>query len=365
MASPRYRVVIRKFLNTTTYAPGDIVAEIQNAKNVGWAYYVNDVPECFFTINQDDPKAAEIAPYTHGDGYVEIYRNGVLVWAGLLLESNESETDVIFYAYGWACELYWQHTDWGQTWTAAQVNTIISDLIDHAQGKTDSMTTWWTKGTIQAPVTTSGGATPIELPEYKTYRKRILLAIRELTALSGSDTTNRVWWEVTPDGTFNFWKNKGTDLTTIRWAYPGNILRFQRLRIPAHRRNVMGGVGSSPRDVLLQTADFENTTDRTARGRREEYIYLSWVRDQTELNLVTRHRLRRAIREESHVRLYLGRNAVEPYPVGPYSLMDGVPVKISKGVTQMDDTYQIVGQEVYVIDGEERVVPLIQDIPPV
>lgn len=360
MATPTYRVRVRAFLNTTTYAPGEVVAELENVKNLGWAFYVNDVPECFFTINQDDPKTAAISPYLNGEGYVEVYRNNVLVWAGILLESDENDTDVIFYAYGWACVLFWLHTTWGQTWTGDQVDEIFTDLLTNAKALTDSMAAWFTDGTIQAPVTTSGGATPIEIPSYKTYRKRILLAIRELVALSGSDTTNRVWWEITPAGVYNLWKNKGVDLDTMLWEYPSSIQSFQRRRIPAHRRNVIFGIGSSPRDVVLQKT-VENSGDRSARGRREEAIYLNYVRDETELDRVSRSRLRRARRVESHVRLLMVRNSVEPYPVGSYSLMDTVPVKIDLGVTQMDANYLVVGQEVYVVDGEERVVPLIQD----
>lgn len=361
MASPEYRVVIRGFADLTTYGPGDVVVELANFKNLGWAYYANDVPEFFFTLNQDDPKAALLAPYTNGSGMYEVYRNGNLVHAGLLLESDETEEDVIFYGYGWACVLYWLHTDWAQEWTGAQVDTIVTNLMTRAQTTlSDSLAAWWSIGSIQAPVTESGGSTALELPKYKAYRKRILQVLRELTAVAASDTTNRVWFEVKPDGEFNFWKNRGLDLTALRLEYPGNIQSYQRLRIPANRRNVLYGVGASPLDVVLQSTQ-QNAGDLNTNGRREEAIYLNYVRDQTELDRVTRSRLRRARRVESHVRLRLRTNAVTPYPFGDYSLMDTIPVKIDHGLTQMDDSYLIVGQEVIVVDGEERVTPLVQD----
>ena len=365
MSSPDYRLVVKGFANLTTYAPGDITVELENFKNLGWAYYVNDVPELFFTINQDDPKASQLATYASDGGIYELYRNGELVHAGLLLESNETEEDVIFYGYSWACVLYWLHTDWNQSWTGAQLNTIFSDLLTRATTTlSDSLASWWSSGTIQAPVTTSDGSTALTLPSYKAYRKRILLVLRELVAVAASDTTNRVWFEITPDGTYNLWKDKGNDITDFRFEYPGLVTAFQRLRIPAHKRNVLYAVGSSPNSVTLQSTQ-ESATDRNEIGRREEAIYLEWVRDQTELDRVAKARLRRARRTESHTRLNLRRNAIEPYPTAaaPYSLMDTVPVKIDRGVTSMTNSFLIVGQEVLFVDGEERVSPLIQDKP--
>lgn len=367
MAAPLYRVRIRSFNNTTSYGKGEVIAEFQNAKNIGWSHYVNDVPEMFFTLNQDDPKIALLRDVIQGECHVEVLRGSTLVWSGWPLETSETEEDVVIYAYGYAAGLFWLHTDWDQSWTDAQIDAIVNDVMDRAIGAepdvlTDSLLKFVTFGTVEAPVTTSGGATPIVLPEYKTYLKRILLVLRELTALAQSDTTNRAWWEITPDGVFNYWKNRGSDLTSIRWEYPAQIRGFARVRLPAHRRNVIHAVGSSPRDVVLRTTQ-ENATDRANQGRREEAIFLSWVRGQGALERIAKLRLRRARRTESHLRVRLHRNSVVPFPAGDFNLMDTVPVKIDHGLTSIDTNLLVVGQEVIVEDGEELVMPILQDKP--
>ena len=48
---------------------------------------------------------------------------------------------------------------------------------------TNSNLAWVTTGTIQAPVTTSGGGTAIVLPSYKLFQKRILFVFREMSAI--------------------------------------------------------------------------------------------------------------------------------------------------------------------------------------
>lgn len=363
MSTPTYRILFRQFEDTVNYGKGSIVAELQNAKNIGWAYYVNDVPEMFWTMNQDDPKLADIQSYLNGECHIDLYRDNVLVWSGWPLEMDETENDVVFYAYGYAAAMYWQHTGWGTTWTDAQLDTIFTDVMDTIiTAGTDSLLGWTTAGTIEAPVTTSGGAVALTLPLYKVYRKRALFVAKELVAVAASDTTNRVWFEITPAGVYNLWKNKGDTITTTKLEYPGLVQGFHRVRVPAHRRNIIYGIGSSPQDVVLQSVQAD-TSDSGTRGRREEAINLEWVRDQSELDRVTKLRLKRAKRVESHMRLRLARGAFDPYPVStaPYSLMDTIPVKINRGITQLDDSYLIVGQEVIFENGEERVMPLIQD----
>ncbi len=365
----QYRIIFRKFSKDSvggvlgSFAPGDILAEIENAKNIGWAYYVNDVPEMFFTVNQDDPKLASIKDYLDGKCIVELYRNAELVWAGWPLEFDETQNDVIIYAYGYAAGLYWLHTGWGTEWTDKGVNTIVNDVMSTAiVGAASSLVHWLRSGAIEIPVTESDGATALTLPLYKVYYKRILFVLKELVAVSASDTTNRVWFEVTPNGVWNLYKDKGRDLTAVRFEYPGLVQGFRRHRVPASRRNVILGVGSSPDDVVLQSTQ-DDIQDRADTGRREEAIYLSWVRDQSELDRVSKMRLKRALRVESEVGLRLAKGSVDPYPASTaiYSLMDTIPVKIDQGVTQLDDSYLITGQQVLFMDGEEQVIPLIQD----
>jgi len=361
---PLYTVVVKAFLNDTTYAPGAVVAEFQNVKNLGWGEYLNDLSDCFFTINQDDPKIALLASYLKGNAHVQVYRDGTLVWGGWLMESDENQEDVVFTAYSYVAGLYWLLSDWAQEFTAAQIDTIISSLWTRAKTTlSDSGLAWVTTGTIEAPVTTSGGLTALVQAFYRIYFKRILLAFKELTAMSISDTTNVVSFEITPAGVFNYWKNRGQQRATPVWEYPSQrVIGFRRIRNMADRRNVLYGVGTSPRSATFQSVQ-EDAVDRNANMRREEAIYYSWVRDQTELDRVSKLRLLRAQRDDSMLILTFAPNTVIPWRGlgAEYELGDRVKCRITRGLTSLSEYKMVTGQQIIVNRGSEYLRVFVQD----
>ena len=358
----------------STFAVGSLVADFENVKNIGYATYLNDVGECFFTINQDDPKVNIRAH--EGTAHVMVIRNDGtnrdVVWRGILGEHEANETDVIFYAYGYACALYWLQTDWNQTWTAADIGDIISALWTRAKTTlTNSQLGFVTTGTIQNPVTTSGGAVAVSLPSYKAYYKRILFALHELIAVATSDTTNICYFEFahtasTTDNavTFNLWKNKSTD-RTITWQYGNEVKDFGDVFVPILIRNDVFGVGSGAHNLLFreEIATSGGTYGHTAFGRKMEPIYLTWVRDNADLLRVTKLRSARALRADADLGLSMLPNTIAPTGAtgAGWALGDRVNVKIDRGITQIDKLMLVVGQQVIARRGSERVRPLVQD----
>jgi hypothetical protein len=220
---------------------------------------------------------------------------------------------------------------------------------------------WMTTGTLEAPVTTSGGATPYTQANYVTYYKRILFAFQELVAAAISDTTNRVVWEITPAGALNLWKNRGSDLTTIAFHYGDPLLlSYRRQRTPVDRRSLIYAVGTTPRDVALQSEQ-SSASDILDFGREEESIYLQRVRDQTELERVANLRLQRAIRKTSDLGLSFAPGKFTPFRATgqSYKLTDGVHVEMSNGATSMSETQLITGQQVLLYRGAEIVRPML------
>lgn len=363
MVRPEYRVVIRA--HGTNFAPGDAVAVIANPKNLGYAEYVNDVGEAFVTLSQADPQLLAALQGNVEDRYhMQILRGTDMVWAGWISETDETGNDVVIYAYNYVSGLFDLHTSWGQEWEAEQVDDIITDLWTRAKTTlSDSRMAWMTTGTIQTPVTTSGGAIAYVHALYRTYLKRILFAIQELVAASISDTTNTVVFEITPAGVFNLWKSYG-EATDTRWEWGDpRLIGYRRLRTPVDRRNVLIGVGTSPRDIELRTTQTDSA-DMTARGRAEETIYLQWVRGQDELERVTKFRLKRARRQDQQLFLTFAPWSIEPFRSGSsraYRLTDTVNVKIQNGITNIDQRLMVLGQQVVLHKGHEIVRPLMGD----
>jgi hypothetical protein len=370
VATPVYRVLINRFTNASggDFSVGDLVVDVTNPKHLCYAEYVNDIGEAFFTIMQSSREASLLLTDVVDVGaHVRIYRDDALMWGGWLGETDEANNDVIVYAYSYAAGLYTRHTGWEQEFLNAQINTIFSTLWDRARGvspvTTGNRMGWMTMGTLEVPVTTSGGATPYEQGKYTTYYKRILFAFQELVAAAISDTTNRVVWEITPAGVLNLWKNRGTDLTGLAFHYGDpKLLSYRRQRTPVDRRTYIYAVGTTPRDVALKSEKW-SSPDLSAMGRVEESIYLQWVRDQTELDRVASLRTVRAVRRDSEFGLSFAPGKLTPFRATgqSYKLTDGVHVEFANGATQMSETKLIVGQQVLLYRGQEIVRPMLAD----
>jgi hypothetical protein len=361
MSNPLYRVIVR--LPGANFGPGAVLVEFENAKNLGYGEYLNDIGEAFWTITQGDPKLELITDALLEQGlHVQIFRNGTMVWAGWIGETDETEVDVIFYAYSYAVAWFVLHTTLDDEWDGKQVDQIVSDIYGESIARVDSLMGWMSIGTLEAPVTTSGGAVAIIVPKYSAARKRFLFVLQELVGLAASDTTNRVVFEVTPTGVMNLWKNKGTTRTEMKLEYGGNVVGFHRLTTPMDRRNVVFGIGTSPHDILLEDTE-ENTTDRSTNGRREEAVYFSWVRDAEEIDRVTKFRLTRALRTDNFLSLSILPGSVAPARSADatFEIGDMLPVKIDKEMTQINEPKLATGQQVIVTRGQEHLRLIVQD----
>ena len=377
-SNPEYRIIIRRFQGANNYSPGNVLLEITNWYNIGWANYANDVPEAYFTILQKEgDRTHEILRTYEGKAHVEIRRNEDLVWRGWLMESDATDRDVVFYCYGYLAGLYWSASAWAATYTNQQIDAIVNSVWSNARvrlvnGNETSMLNWITTGTIQAPVTTTGGATPIVLPTYKLHHKRALFSMRELAAISMSDTQNTVVFEITPDETptFNFWKDRSQDRPNIMFEWGDDqVAGFRILRAPVHRRTRLFGVGSNPQNLSLRYTWTDSDAVLSTQGMREEAMYLAWVRDQEELNRIVKLRAARARRVDNDVLIRFYPNSVQPphyldpLTNGGFNLADRVRVKIDEGIILMDTWMHVLGTQVNVgRGGVERVSMILQEL---
>lgn len=357
-----YQVQVFQFAGDFSY--GTQIAEIDRAKFIGWSDYVNDVPEAFFTLLQTDPAAYTLSQYL-GKAHVRVLRDGAVVWNGLLgLEMDATDEDAIFYCHGYLAALTWLLSDWNQVFTNQQVDSIVSTLWTRAKTTlTQSNLGFVTTGTIQAPVTTSGGATPIVIPNYTLFNKPILHAFQELAAISMSDTTNAVIFEITHSltPTFNLWNNKGVDRPNIVLEWGGkHIHSFKHYRAPVWHRNDQYAVGASANNVLFRRND-SNAGDINAIGRRQKPLFLSWVRDETELERVAKLRLARSIRDDIDISVRLFMDKLLPPGVSGagYNLGDRILVKINHGATQFNSYQAVYGFQCVVLMGGNEYLRLM------
>lgn len=366
--APQYEIHLFKRNHLTDFGWGDPLLYVSNAKNIGWGRYVNDVSEAFFSLYQEDEQVRILRNYM-GKAHIRILRvdpisgERAIVWNGILgTETNEEGTDVIFYAHGYEAALYWLLTGWSAVWTSFNLKQIVDDVWNNAKNQIPgSELGFVTTGTTEAPVTTSGGATPIVLPTYSAFHKPSLNILRELQAVARSDTTNVTVFEITHEQypTFNFWKNKGVDTNTV-YTYGGvEIADFWYSRLEAHRRNEIMGVGTSPRDLILRS---NQSVAYGEYGRKQVPVYFQWVRDQTELERITKLRLARA--DKNHFKMglmfYPGGCIPPGMSYSPWDLADRVRIRIDRGITQVDEMMIVIGVQVLYQHGVERVTMIVE-----
>lgn len=366
MGMPEYRVQVLDFVSNTDYSIGSLLAEFDRPHAIGYGDYLNSVPEAFFSLHQDDPKITALRN-KGGRAHVRIRRDGDLVWTGwVALERDANSDDAIFYCYGYLAGLYWSLTDWQQTWASSTLGTIVSDMWTRAKTTlTKSRLAFVATGTIQSPPTTAGGGTPITLPVYEAYRKRILYVVQEMAAIAGSDTGNSTAFKISHSTTPTFsFLTDVADATDVRWEWgDSRVQSFREYGMPVYHRNAIYAIGQQPRDLVLRHNEIDGTNMDAGWGRMEEPLFLAWVKDQTELERVTKQRAAWAKREEIGLTLNLKAGS-EPPPGASdarFDLGDIARVKIDRGVTNIDKDQQISGYMVAVLNGQEKMNVLVQD----
>lgn len=363
----RYQVQAFEFADSTTFGIGNLIADLHQVKNIGYADSANEVPEFFFTVDQDDPDLPLLADYL-GRCHIRILRNGRTVAEGWLMESDEQDDDVVFYGYGYLAALYWLLSDWKDEHISKSVSAIVQSLWYRAKsGLTQSPLGFVATGALEGAYPATGStAGQIELAHYALFYKRLLFAMQELAALGASDTTNNVIFEIAHGDdapVFNFWANKGLNRANVRLTYGdgAEIIGFKRERTPVFHRNDIKAVGSLAYNALARTSSTDDVAISTY-GRRQEPLYLAWVRDQTELERVVNFRKKFALREETNLTLRLRPGAI--VPPGGYGAQvekgDRVKVEIDRGITQIDNYLLLVGWMV-VYDGEEHINLIVRD----
>jgi hypothetical protein len=363
VATPEYSVRVNEFLDTTDFGIGSHVADLEGFRNLAYAEYINQPGEMFFSFPQSHPKASLLRDLMEVGGHLRIYRGTDNVWSGWLAETDESSMDAVLYGYDYLSGLFKLHTDWAEEWTTATLDEIATDVWDAAVARTKSRMGWMTTGTIEVPVTTSGGATPYEQGLYTTYYKRILFVLQEITAAGMSDTTNRGKFEITPAGVFNFWKDFGSELETDwMWGDP-RIMSYRRFNRFLDRSNKILGVGSTPRDVV-QRYTAEDAASQAVYGLAEDAVYLQWARDEDEVERAIDLRLAKALRVDAELALTFMPGTLVPYRAtsASFQVGDQVGVTISNGVSLVNSEDKIiVGQQVLLHRGEEIVRPMLAD----
>jgi hypothetical protein len=124
----------------------------------------------------------------------------------------------------------------------------------------------------------------------------------------------------------------------------------------------MYAVGSSPNNTALRKSG-EDLTDMDTWGRRQDALYMTWVRDGTELQRASDFRASRALRDVTDLTLRFYPNTmIPPGATGAtFGMADTVHVNIDRGLTNIDHDLLVSGVQALWTGGSEHVNVLLQD----
>ena len=423
----KYKVRIYAYAATgaaASYGVGTLVATLENAKNIGYADYANDIPEAFFTLAQEDADALLVRTYEN-KAHVRIYRDDELVWGGWLGEADANTNDVIYYCYGYLSSLYSLHTGYPQQWedvhpikteTSPAKDGVAQELYNQVKAYSYSPLRWTTVGTLSNPFTDDTLTTKLTIPKYAAYYKRALFVMRELAALGASDTAQVCRFWITPAGQFNFTSAPATHRpeAVLRWG-DDRVQNFSERRMPIEFRNQLAFVGSRPNstestiatngvqpiiapgtgglptpaasgyvdnqlyqveggNLFRKTGGFGSGTwtdlgisdaDLAEYGLRQESVYYSYIPSMSDMMRISALRLKRAKRYDVSVQVSLHTNSF-PSPASSAGLCgigDTIPVDIRFGSTNINANLIVAGYKVIWSRETENVRLLLQEAP--
>ena len=231
---------------------------------------------------------------------------------------------------------------------------------------------WMSTGTLEAPWTTDAQTVVLVLNKYQLNWKPLLVALKELVAIATSDTNNVCYFEVDfpsdptdHSATFNFWRDRSSDVTALRLEYPNNVMDWNDRFVPVMLRNKTFAVGKGPRGQVYRYNYGQGLGNygRIAFGMHSQNLYLSWVRDRAELIRVTKRRNNLGLREDVNLMVRCWADRVPPWrsSAASWRLGDNVQVKIAHGTTNIDKNLTLMGEQVVYANGREYVQPMLED----
>jgi len=354
---PNYQIII---VNSS-----GVLTEFNNAVNIAWEWYENEVGRCRFSIAWNDQKLSDTSVENSAFNEIRIYRDNVLVWQGFIAYIVDGLNETTVYGLTFLETLKWYGVGYNIPYVDQRIGSQIIDPIydDILLRTNDFLTARITKGTIQN-TTESGVGTPKSITR-TTYNESFFALLKEMVAISRSDSPQPPWkqdtvFEITFDEntpTFNFWKDIGIDQIEVIYELDSEIVNFNlHYDFRSIFNDITGyGIEDGPRIVNSNQVD---VTSRTAYYLREFYPYFGSVSSQDETTESVKNTLGVLKDPAKIISVELAAGLV---PFDGYVMGDNINVRINRGRVVIDEFFRVIGMEVSLSDtGVEKTIPLLE-----
>jgi len=337
--------------------------EFEKATNRAWERYENEVGKCRFTIPHNDSKITA-SVFDSGKTKIDIYRNGTVVWQGLLFTTEDNTEGTTVYGLDYKETLKWYRVGFNTSYSGVTIGSgVISPVFDAIDALSDSTPgSLFTKGTIENPYQTS--TTTNKTISLTTFDEDFFTLLQKLVYYSRSNSPTGAWeqntvFDIAPASspTFTFLRNVGSDKSDAVFELDGEIINFSFINDFRFIHNDIKGytVGTGP--AVLNSTQTDSTSI-SAQYRRQFAPVHGDLTVQGELD----ERVKDQLKKEKDVAKTLTLSfAPGLAPFDGYSMGDGIKVRISRGRVSIDEFMRVVGMIVDVEDsGAEITRPILQ-----
>lgn len=374
---PFPRIVLEVFSDdATTHGPSTLKAVIHDAVKIGWSWYSRFPSSCFFTLRQSSTHNVDIVPgldhlrawyINDATGY-----GPVLVFNGRIGDPDESGDDVIWTAWSYLAELALSRSGYQVYYKTKQLSVVVTDewSKDDASGKfrgygakvrrpnassgIKSLLNHVATGTIQNPKASDGTSEMLTDPAFGVIDVPRLLLMFDLTEIGRANTTQNTTFEISrsTSPTFNFWRDRGTAITTQRLTFPGVVKDFRYVPGVLDIRNDLATIGTKAgKNIEVVAQQQTGTYGYDSFGLRQDTFTIKTLSgypklaDDASKSSAQVSITQRAVKEASTLtralQLDVRHQLFEPFD--GWDIEDTITVQASRGRTAIDTAYRIVG----------------------
>jgi hypothetical protein len=344
----------------TGRGPGSKIAEVWDARNVGWSRFDRLPGKGFFTLYQGSPVLPLLDPLvTH----VKITRLGsseVEVYAGQFIDYNSTGDDVVCEFYDYVALLGISRSGFRTMYPSKLLaSEIVHPEMTLAVTATGSPLGFVTVGTMQDPLGDDGITAIRTNDQFGTLDQMRLQLFYDLAEMGRANTGNHVTFDITRTApyTFRFLKNAGSSVG-LGLILNGSVSDYAFAPNWTAYRNDLATVGLNAAGGAAEITKVD-TVARNAKGLRQDVAVLETLlgiagaateADQQQAALA--RKLYAAVNRRTALWLRLVPGAVEPF-VG-WDIADKATVEISNGIDSILGVRRIVGaRALFTEDGEQ------------
>jgi hypothetical protein len=343
-----------------TFGPRTKLAEIWDARNLGWSRYDRLPGKAFFTLAQTSSLLSTLVPMlTH----VRIWRltptATTEVYDGAVLDYDSTGDDVVIDCFDYLALLSLSRSGYRTMYPSKLLGAeIVSPEWLLAKNATSSPLNFVATGAIEDPLGTDAVTKIKTNNQFGLTDQMRLQLLFDLSEMGRANTTNQVSFDITLGAapTFRFLKNKG-GLALFGLVLGGNVSDYHYLPNWASYRNDLATIGTTIGGGATEVTS-KDVAAAAAKGLRQDVFtiktLLGIVGKATEADqqkAVADRMLKRALQAVPALQLRLLRGTLDPL-VG-YDIADRVPVEILNGIDSIATPWRLVGHRGLFSEGGE------------